>query len=429
MTRTVIFDGVSVPQTFRTLVQDQVGHIDGFESLFEQPTGDLPSDRWAAITREQRLLNPHIILADVLADPSRATEAGVEDYQGRAHDLLEIDDPVAPIVLWVDAQTDRLSRLTTMEHDPLRRDVTVEVTYEDWDSGTAILFPAHVELRLAGQVLHSEQRDSVMVNGELPADTFDFPPRAAPVHVEADAERGAHRHQWHRGFASIGIPMSGVQSAIEATELHDGVHHLAGGSHHSLVVEQAGGVVVIDAPLYDARCVAILDWIEQSLGGAPTTHIVISHFHSDHSACARTFIARGATLVIGEDARDAWDAILTAPSTLRPDELSRNPVDDPPIMVVPDGGALTLDDPEHPVVLYDLRSEHAEDLLLPFVPDAGVLFSVDLFSPNLALPADNPQEVVDSLALHGITNDVSIVVGGHGAGTAAVADIVAAAAG
>jgi len=316
-----------------------------------------------------------------------------------------------------------------MENDPLRRDVVVEVIYSDWSSDTEVLFPAAVELRVAGAVVHTEQRESIAVNVGLAPDTFDFPAGAAPLFVEEDAARGALRHQWHRGFASIGIPMSGVQTAIEAAELAPGVHHLTGGSHHSLVVEQADGVVVVDAPLYEARCLAILDWIDANLAGASTTHIVVSHFHQDHSACARTFIARGATLVVGEAAQDAWDAILAAPSTLEPDEFAKNPVADPDIVLVPDGGSLTLDDASNPLTLYHLESEHAHDLLLPFVDSAGVAYTVDLFSPNLSLPADAPQEVLDALALHGITDDVITVVGGHGMGTATVADIEAAAAG
>lgn len=156
------------------------------------------------------------------------------------------------------------------------------------------------------------------------------------------------------------------------------------------------------------------------------THVVVSHYHQDHSACARTFVARGATLVVGEPARDAWVGLLARPSTLEPDELAKSPRPRPEIVTVPEGASLVLDDATNPIALYDLPSEHATDLLLPFVPGAGVLFSVDLFSPGLRLPADNPRELLDALSRHGLTDAVRVVVGAHGAGTATVADIAAA---
>ena len=267
---------------------------------------------------------------------------------------------------------------------------------------------------------------SILLDDSLASDAFDFPDEAMPTHVPSEADRGAHQHQWHRGFASIGIPMSGLQTTVEATELADGAHYLTGGTHHSLVIEQANGVVVFDAPMYAQRCLAILDWIETNLSSAPVTHVVISHYHQDHSACARTFVAEGSALVVGEDAKTAWDKILVAPSTLIPDALAMSPVNDPTFVLVPDGRSITLDDATNPITIYDLESEHAEDMLLPFVDSAGILFSVDLFSPNLELPADNPQEVIDALETHGITDAVNLVVGGHGSGTATVDDIVAA---
>ena len=429
VSRTVTFEGLGAPHTFQEIVQDNLGHVDGIESLFGFPTGDLPSDRWAAITREQKLLNPHLLLLEVLADVDSATEAGMEDYDGRAHELLEIAHPVFPITLWVDSETDLISRLTTMENHYLRRDVEIEVIYTDWDSGTDVLFPAQAEIVFDGETVHDETRDTITVNPDIPAGAFDFPDGADPMFTQADADRGERNHQWHRGFAGVGIAQTGVQDFVMAQELSAGVHWLTGGSHHSMVIEQEDGVVVLEAPLYEARCVAILDWIDANLDSAPVTHVVTSHFHQDHTGCARTFVARGATLVIGEGSASMWDTVLAAPSTIEPDELEASPVKDPPVMVVPNGGSTTLDDATHPIVLYDLQTDHADDMLLPFVESTGDAFVVDLFSPGFPpIVAAGAQEVLDAMSFHGIDGDVNQIVGGHG-GLGTMADLQAAAGG
>ena len=158
VTRTVIFDGVSVPQSFREIAQGQLAHVDGVESLFGAPTGDLPSDRAAALIKEQRLLNPHLILADMLNTPSLGVETETQSYNGRPHVLFEVSDPVAPIIFWIDAETHLISRLTTIENHPLRRDVAIQAIYTDWNEGTNVRFPAKVEFRMDDDVIHTEAR-------------------------------------------------------------------------------------------------------------------------------------------------------------------------------------------------------------------------------------------------------------------------------
>ena len=273
--------------------------------------------------------------------------------------------------------------------------VTVEAIYTDWDSVTDVLFPATVELLVDTDVVHSETRTSVVEDLELAADFFDFPAGAAPVLDQIAADRGARNHQWHRGFASVGLAQDGLQTFVDAVEVQPGVHWLSGGCHHSVVVEQDNGVVVFDAPLYEARCVAMLDWIDASLGAPTTTHVVLSHHHHDHAACARTFVARGATLVVGEDSASHWDGILAAPSTVEPDELAISPVAAPVMLTVPEGGMLLLEDGTRPVRVYDLE-RHAGDMVMPFVPAAGTIFVVDLFGPGLpsqTVPS-GPQEIL-----------------------------------
>lgn len=425
ITRTPLFFPVPMGFTVSEIVSGDVGYVDGVESIFGLPTGDMLSDRWASTVKQQRLLNPHFLLKELLADPSAASEAGPADFEGVPHELLEVDDPIFPVLFWVDTNTNLISRVTTVENSHLHRDIELDVRFQDWqDTDDGVLFPTQVQLYYGGELVHDEQRSTVTSNPGLPADTFELPPESTAVFDPAEADRGARSHQHNQLFVSIGIPLDGLQTFVDPAEVAPGVWHLSGGTHHTMVVEQAGGLVVIDAPLYPQRCEAILDWIDMELGGAPVTHLVVSHHHEDHVSCARVFAATGATVVVHEAAETYFDAVMSAPSSIEPDRLESDPVA-VTIETIPDGGTYVLDDAVNPVTVYPLVTTHAVDMVLPFIESAGIAFTVDIFSPGFPPNPVGAQEVLDAFDAAGVTMDVTAIFGGHGFGSATVADVQA----
>lgn len=415
--RTVRFGGLAIPQSFSEVVLDTRGHISGVESLAQFPTGDLSSDRRAAISRQQRLLNPHLILRALLDGRRSASLGDSETVDGRDHDVLLVSDDIAPLELFVDQQTNTITKLVTREHHPLRRDVEIEVSYQDWTQDSEVSFPLKVQLKMDGQTNHDEVRSSVETNVALDASVLAFPDGASPQFVAAEAARGELLHNWHRSFASVGAPIGGIQSNVEAVELAPGVHHLMGGSHHSMVIEQQNGLVVFDAPLYDERCDAILNWIEDEIGRMPITHVVLSHHHQDHVACARTLAARGAALVVGETARGLWTSVLERPSTLVPDQLSSAPVS-ARILTVSADGSLMLEDDRNPIRVFGLPTDHSHDMLVPVLEQSGISFVVDIFNPGnggFSFIVGGPQELLASFQALGLMDTITTLAGGHGA--------------
>ena len=65
----------------------------------------MTSDRWAAVRREQRLLNPQLILRDVARRPSLATTFPTATINGRPHRVLSCATRRVPVRLYVDART------------------------------------------------------------------------------------------------------------------------------------------------------------------------------------------------------------------------------------------------------------------------------------------------------------------------------------
>lgn len=411
--RDAFFFGFPVPQTFSEVIDGPVGEIVGAESILGFPTV-MTSDRWASIRRNQRFLNPHLLLRDVADDPSLAADAGDQLLDGSVHHLVVVADDVAPITLWVNAATGHIDKLTTWENDPTFSDVPVEVFYYGWTvSDGALLFPSQVYVAVDGQIVRTETRTGVaQVNPAFPAGTFDV---AAPVPFDASlAARGTEDAQFHQQFAGVGIPLDGLQDAVTATELTPGVWHLTTASHHALIVEQSAGFVLFDAPLYPELGEAILDWAAQQAPSKPITHVVVSHFHRDHVGGLRALVAAGATVVAHEDQLGYYDDLFTRARTIQPDALSVAPVA-ATFVPVPDGGMVSLADPQHPVEVYAITSSHAADMVVPYVADAQIAFSVDIYSPGFGV---NPL----ALELHDALADdwalpVALLAGGHGFGT------------
>lgn len=423
ISRTTLFIPTGMPLVITELVDDDVGFVVGTESIFGFPTGNMLSDRWASTVKQQRIFNPHYLLKELIDDPSGASEAGSADFDGTSYELLEVQDPVFPVTLWVDSDTSLIARLTTMENAHLHRDIELDVRYGDWqDTADGVRFPNTVQLYYGGALVHDETRGTVTSNPGLPPETFDLPPEATSVFDPAEADRGMANHQHNQIFTSVGIPLDGLQTFVQADEVAPGVWHLTGGSHHTMVVEQASGLVLFDVPLNPQRAEAILDWIDMELGGASVTHVVVSHHHEDHVAGVRVFVATGATLVVHEVAETFFDEVVTAPSTIEPDRLEDNPVA-AVIETIPTGGTYVLDDPMNPITVYELASTHAQDLVLPFIESAGIAFTVDIFSPNFGANPFGAQEVLDALDAAGITMDVNAIYGGHGFGAATVANV------
>ncbi len=381
------------------------------EPFFGAPLGALSSDKVAAIRRQETLLTPHLLLKELTA-ASFTSQPDVA-LDGVNHHRLVLEDEPAPLTLFVNAETGTLTKLETMELDFLLRDVKLEVFYSEWAAAGELAFPRELRLARGGHTLLEEDVTTVEVNASFAPDLFEFPGGATPVFNQELFERGELAHQWYYLLDSIGLPFSGIDTAITPVPLGTGVAQLRGGSHHSFLVEQANGIVLVDAPFYEDRGQALSQYIAQTYPDKPITHVVSSHFHEDHAAGIREVLGSNPTaqLVVHESVRDTWRSILEASSTLRQDSLARTPRE-VTILTVPDDGELALPDAEHPVTLYPLQTEHAQDLLLVHEASSNSVFVVDIYSPGLAYPA--AADFAASLTEHAIPTANLQVAGGHG---------------
>lgn len=407
--------GVAGERQVSEIIAGELGYIEGQDAAFGPPgEKEMTSDRWASTLKQQRLLNPHLILRDILADPSIASEGDEQLFNGSVHHLLVIEDEVAPITLYINADSGQIAKLATMENDHLRRDVPLEVFYYNWQQvgSEGLWFPAEVYLALDDEIVLKEIRTAIEVNPALESGLFEFPDGVEPVFDEELAMRGEFSHQFNQLFAAGGFLKDGAQTQIVEEEIAPGIFHLTDVANNSMVIEQENGIVVVEAPLHQYRSEAVIDWVKTTFPDKPISYVVSTHHHTDHSAGLRTYVAEGATVVVHEAAEAFFEEILQADSTILPDALANNPVE-ATIETVPADGSFTIPDETQPVEVYPIENSHAEDMVIVYVPNEGIVFVSDLYSPT---PGADPG-AGGSLIHEAITDldlEVSLIAGGHG---------------
>lgn len=410
---------------YSEIIDGEVGTIDGVDTLFGR-SGVMSPARLASTRKHLLLLSPHLLIQRVVDEPATATDVGVAELDGIEHRLVEVDDPIYPLTLWVDPTSGHIARLTTMENHHVFRDVTLEVTYRDWTTkGSGVPYPAMVTISKDGELIHEETRSAVQTTPVIGDGFFDFDHATALPPDPELAAWGETSHQFHQEWSSFGFPLDFLETTVEARELSPGVWFIGGGTYTSMLVEQTDGVVIIESPLYPERSAAVLDWIADEFPGQTVKAVISTHHHVDHIGGLREFAAAGATVVASAESEDSFRRIVAAPSALAPDTLSQSPVD-VDFNWVPEGGTVLLDDPVNPVSAVHINTAHAADMVMVHVPSAQLVFNSDLHDPNSASvvgPEAQPEGLLAPsevrelrTAIEALDAPITTVVGGHGGG-------------
>ena len=163
-------------------------------------------------------------------------------------------------------------------------------------------------------------------------------------------------------------------------KLADGIWFIGGGSHNSMVVEFPTYVAVIEGPLGDARSEAVIAEAKKLAPNKPIKYLINSHHHFDHLGGVRAYVAEGATIITNEANVAYYEKLFTAPHTLDPDDLAKNPKK-PTIMPVKEKYVLT--EGGQSLEIYHIEGDsHAADLMMFYFPKAKILVEADDFTPS-----------------------------------------------
>jgi glyoxylase-like metal-dependent hydrolase (beta-lactamase superfamily II) len=260
--------------------------------------------------------------------------------------------------LFFDARTGLLARLESVTPDSFAGDAIQEVVFADYRRFGPVMIPGRRTQRVAGEVIVDHRYGDVRVNSR-PGDSVFAPPGGLKELAQTP-----------------GPPQTERFSAVAP-----GVHLLenAAPGYNMLVAEIGDHLVVVDAPNNSTVTERAIATIKRNLPGKAIRYVVPTHHHSDHAGGMRAFIAEGATIVTtpGNAALFRRMAAVTS-HTLRQDALSRAPRA-PNIETFT--GRRVFTDGTRSLELRDIGpGPHAQELLVAYVPSAGVVFQGDLLN-------------------------------------------------
>ena len=100
--------------------------------------------------------------------------------------------------------------------------------------------------------------------------------------------------------------------------------YLTEGIHHSVLVEMADHLVVIDGPQDDARSTALIAEAKKTVPDKPIKFVVNTHHHFDHAGGLGAFVADGATIITHDVNKAFLEQSLAAPRTVKLDKLAQS---------------------------------------------------------------------------------------------------------
>jgi glyoxylase-like metal-dependent hydrolase (beta-lactamase superfamily II) len=233
-----------------------------------------------------------------------------------------------------------------------------EFVFADYRGVGRYIIPMRRTQRAAGEVVQDHRYTDVRVNTR-PADSIF----ARPVGF-ADAPQAANTPQPER-----------------MTQVAPGIHLLenAAPGYNMLVAEFGDHLVVFDAPNNSTVTERAIATIKRAIPGKPIRYVVPTHHHGDHAGGIRAFVAEGSTIVTTPgNAAFFRRAAASSSHTLRADALSRAPRA-PTIETFT--GRRVFTDGTRTVEVRDIGpGPHAQELLIAYIPGAGIVFQGDLLN-------------------------------------------------
>ncbi len=173
---------------------------------------------------------------------------------------------------------------------------------------------------------------------------------------------------------------SGFSERVVSEKAADGVWFLAGGSHHSVLIEMSDSLVIVEAPLYDGRASAVFAEARRLAPGKPIRHVINSHHHFDHAGGLRAAAAEGAMLITSALAKPSLEKALANPNRISPDLLARSGRSANLIGV---RGTYELSDDKRRIEIHEMdASIHAQGFLMVYLPKERLLIEADAYTPQ-----------------------------------------------
>jgi glyoxylase-like metal-dependent hydrolase (beta-lactamase superfamily II) len=311
--------------------------------------------------------------------------AGSRMVDGARFDTLSFTAPgQLAATLFLDAQR-RVVRIESTMPNAVLGDTAVVTEYSDYKDSAGLKYPARVRQRQGGtEVLNlavSEVKAGEAVDIEVPANVRNF------------------------------------RDTVTTEAVAPGVWYLTGGSHHSVAIELADQIVMVESPQHDGRAGAAIAAANALVPGKTVKTVILSHHHFDHAGGLRTAVAEGAVLITSDGAKPFFERALANPNRIAPDRLAAAPK---PVRILGiAGGQARLRDATRPIEIHEIQdSLHGQGQLMVWLPREKVLIEADVYTPPAAgtpPPMTPPPEALNLVRnIERLKLDVQTILPLHG---------------
>jgi glyoxylase-like metal-dependent hydrolase (beta-lactamase superfamily II) len=311
-----------------------------------------------AVARDRRVELFHHPLTVVRAalDPG-ATLANPRTANGQK--VVDVTTGGLTFTLALDAATNLPSRVVSMADNLNLGDVAVETAFADYQDVGGLKLPA----RLTTTTDRVMTTDIHATRQTLDGPTSDL---AAPA------------------AAATAAPIAGLSPAnVTVQEIAKGIWWLAGQSHHSVLVEFADHLTLIEAPQNDIRALAVIAKARELRPDKPLTAVIVTHHHFDHSGGVRAAVSEGLGVIAQKLSGAFFQTAIGRPHTIVPDALAKTPK---PLKLETVDEERELKDATQTMELYHIAgSPHADTLLMAYFPRERLLVEADVFTPGAAV--------------------------------------------
>jgi glyoxylase-like metal-dependent hydrolase (beta-lactamase superfamily II) len=321
----------------------QVNFVSG-QYAWDQP-GSSPVPQVAAVDERQLQiwLTPHGFL-------KAAEENNAAAKKGAGGTVVSFTSGKYKVNGTIDAQN-MVAKTETWLPNPVLGDMLVETTFSGYEDYNGVKFPSTIVQKQGGFATFDLKVTAVKANTGLSV--------SAPDAVK-----------------SATMP----QVKVASQKIADGTWFIAGGSHNSVLLEYPTYLVMIEAPLTEARSLAVIEEAKKLAPNKPIKYLINTHNHFDHSGGVRTYVAEGATVITNEMNIPFYEKAWSAPRTLAPDNLSKTPRKPE---FIPVKEKYVLNDGGRTLEIYHIDGDtHNAGLMMVYLPKEKILVEADDFTPD-----------------------------------------------
>lgn len=264
-----------------------------------------------------------------------------------AVDVVRTPGPALAFV-WGDVRLRTLFSAWAMEPGGLRypHQWDVELNGTPWTSTTIVALDTHPDID-----------DADLTVGVDVAEAF----RRAPTYSATDLDLGEN-------------PFGPDQDPVEVA---DGIV-IFPGSWNTALVRVDDGVVVLEAPLTSAYSEQVLAEAARRWPELDVTAVVSTSDAWPHIGGLRAYVADGVPVYANWLDEPIIQRLLDAPHRREPDRLARSPR---PLELRPVVDSVGLGSGPNRMVLYTIRGETSERMLMAYFPERRLLYGADLVQP------------------------------------------------